>query len=1090
MSAVQSNEELQKQVAVLKKRLEQASQNKAIDQLQDLMDNTSEIIVLLSLDGRFLFINKAWKEAMGYNIEDLSRLHVRDIIHPQFIDATLDVFQKIRNGEKVGEFETVLRNREGKRVYLMGTVNCRYDQEKATAFRCMFRDITLRKRAEKSQNLYYSIAQHSLNYSDLSDFLNHVHIDLQKNIYANNFFVALYDHNKSYLFFPYYVDDYFQSNMRFTKRKLGNGLTEYAIVQNKPILLYKEDIEKLANERSIVLYGQVPAVMLCVPLKVGDKTTGIIGVKSYSDKNKFSYKDLELLEFISGQVAIVLARKQAEQDMKNQTARLNAIFDSSSHMIWTVNKKFLLSSFNKNYSNLIETKLGMPPQMNISTQKLGWKLISPEDRPILQSKYNAAFKGKLQNFEMHWGNIDGGDEWYEFYLNPILSADGGYIEEVSGIARNITEKKNALIALQQSEEKFRNIVESFLDIYYRTDLSGKITMISPSVLLHTGYSEHEIVGNKVDTFFENATDSSKSIKGLLKMGSLTNYEVKVRRKNGELRDFMLNIRLVRNHEGLPFEVEGVARDITELKKAAADLFIAKEEAEHSLLVKERFLANMSHEIRTPMNGVIGMIDLLIDTHLNQEQKDYVTTIKKSSETLLNILNDILDLSKIEAGKMELHKTSIDLKELLNSLISLFKQRAFEKNNTLCFDVAEDVPTYLIADQTRLLQIFSNLTSNALKFTENGEVKIKITKLSEFERKCMLKVEVIDSGIGISADNQKLLFGAFQQIDNSTKKSFGGTGLGLAISRELCRLMNGDMGVISEEKKGSIFWFTFEEMATDIAPENDSLLLGNKPISQFFTTIHPKVLLVDDNQINRKVASEIMIKSGCVVTQVDSGKRAIEAFGNDNTFDVILMDIQMPEMDGIETTKIMREKYGETLPKIVAMTAYSMQQDKEKFLSKGMDDYISKPIRAYILLNKIQEIVLAHRNSSNIIHVQEAVDTIDETNDNRFDFEVINSLKEMVGEEMLQTVFQQFAEEAEEQLKNTKEAFLHNDVVTIQKELHTLKGNSGTIGLMKIHEITEIIEVPSKIGDLSAFEANFELLEKEFNYFLTQIKNLA
>jgi signal transduction histidine kinase/CheY-like chemotaxis protein len=571
----------------------------------------------------------------------------------------------------------------------------------------------------------------------------------------------------------------------------------------------------------------------------------------------------------------------------------------------------------------------------------------------------------------------------------------------------------------------------------------------------------------------------------------------VKRKNGELRQFMLNIRMIKDAKGIPVEVEGVARDISELKKTAEELLIAKDEAERSLKVKERFLANMSHEIRTPMNGVIGMIDLMYETPLNPEQKDYVQTIKKSSETLLTILNDILDLSKIEAGKMDLHNAPLDINEILERLVALFRQRAIEKNNKLIYKIAEDVPAYLIADQTRLLQIFSNLTSNALKFTENGDVTISLSRISSNGKIHVLKGEITDSGIGISEKDQKLLFGAFQQVDNSTKKSFGGTGLGLAISRELCRLMKGDMGVVSSHGKGSTFWFTIEVRSTTISPTLSENSENEIKLTNFFKGYSPKILLVDDNQVNRKVASEILLKSGCEVITADSGAKAIAIFGEKYGFDVIFMDIQMPEMDGIETTKKMRQLYGNALPKVVAMTAYSMQHDRERFLSEGMDDYVPKPIRASILIQKVNELVPNSKAKVEVLEVVSSTETIRETVISNspinpefqvFDMKIVNQLKEMVGEEMLISVFEDFEREAEEQIQNAKNAY-PNDVKTIQQELHTLKGNSGTIGLARIHDITEIIEVPSKTGDLTHFQANLVFLEEEFKVFRENYKTL-
>ncbi len=1066
------------------------------DLIQDFVDNTSEIILMLSIEGDFMFINNAFIETIGYSRNDLKTLKIDNILHPQHKEAILEDFKQIQNGVPKSEFLLVIRTKERKKVYLSGDVNCRFVKGEPTSFRCILRDITQRRRAEAAQNLYYSIAQSNLNTKNIQEFLIQVHQNLQKIIYANNFFVAVYEPEANSIYFPYHVDEYYEKDKNYLRRNLGNGLIEYSMLQNKPLIFNKIDLERLIETEKLFIYGTIlPAVQMMVPLKINEKTIGVIGIKSYSDENKFSSRDLELLEFVSGQIAIAMERKKAEENLLLQTARLNAIFDSSSHYIWTVNLKRHLSSFNKNYYNIIFNQLGIPPEINISTEKLGWKLIAPDDRPKLREKYNNAFKGIPQYFEMHWGEIDGGNNWFEFYLNPILSSENGEIDEVSGIARNITEKKNASINIQKSEEKFRNTIESFIDIYYRTDLAGNIIMISPSVFTHTGYTVDEVINKKVDKFFENATDSSQDIKNLLKTGSISNFGITVKRKDQTLRQFMLNIRMIKDSKGIPMEVEGVARDITELKKSTEELKIAKEEAEYSLKVKEQFLANMSHEIRTPMNGIIGMIDVLVETPLEKNQKDYVQTIKKSSETLLTILNDILDLSKIEAGKMELSHKPFDLKDTLENLVALFKQKANEKNSVLKFEINKNCPQYIVGDQIRLLQILSNLTSNAIKFTPQGEINIKISSQIIEGIKYQLKFEVIDSGIGISEENQKKLFNSFEQLDISSKKSFGGTGLGLVISKELCKKMGGEMGLISEENKGSNFWFTILAESSDLKVIESNIQLNPEiSLNNYFKSYSPKILLVDDNAINRKVASEILKKANCHVKTVDSGKKAIELYSENQDFDLILMDIQMPEMDGIETTQKLKELFPKTLPKVVAMTAYSMQNDRENFLSKGLDDYISKPIRANILVKKVEDLVINKIKEKTHLH---KIDAKIKSSGKyqipveipRFDSDVINSLREMVGNQMLTSVFEDFENEAQEQITNTINAYKIKDFITIQKELHTLKGNSGTIGLMRIHEITMEIEKPAKKGILDGFEEKIVLLNYEFNLFKSEYKHI-
>ena len=1086
-------------------------------QLQDLVDNTSDLIQMLTLDGKFTFVNRAWREVLGYTADEVARLTLRDVLHPDYAETTRQRLRRIQEGEQLATFETVFRNKAGQTIFLSGSVNCRYDNGRPTAFRCILHDTTGRVRAERSQKLYYSIANWTLNTDSLDDLYEKIHQELGQIIDTRNFFIALYDQRKNYVHFPYYVDEYFRDSMRFTKRKLGNGLTEYTIKANKPLFLYESDIRQLADNHQIDLYGQLqPQVMLTAPLRIGDEITGIIGVKAYDDPKTYGPRDLELLEFISGQVAQAIARKQSEVVLDKQNARLNAIFDSSTYLIWSVNRALQLTSFNNKYTALIQQQVGETPTLNSLAPNMGWRMLNADNRKVLESKYKAAFRGQPKTFEMR---VDTAPEemWLDFQLNPILLADGS-IEEVSGIARDITNRKRAEIATRQSEEKFRGIFENLQDIYVRVDRKGRITMISPSVFKRLGYTPDDVLGQDAVPFF---VDKSVIHRAMIRLGrnrSLRNFEATLRRKDGTERQFMFNMLLLQDDQTGEFSVvAALARDITELKRQSSELVKAKDEAERSLKVKERFLANMSHEIRTPMNGVIGMVDLLNDTTLDTEQRDYVRTIKRSSETLLNILNDILDLSKIEAGKMMLHESPVVLVEIFEKLIALFGQQARTKNNRLTYALAPELPQFVIADQTRLLQILSNLTSNALKFTEHGEVSVKATLVGKRGKFNRIRVAVRDTGIGISPENIRLLFNSFSQVDTSSRKSFGGTGLGLAISKELAALMKGEIGVESTVGQGSTFWFEVEIKETSIAPTQQAADAAEVRLENFFDTYHPVILLVDDNATNRKVASEILRKAGCVVTTADSGKAAIgevrfTAFGfrdkpdgardlskssdtlktesskPKTAFDLIFMDIPMPDMDGIETTRHLREEFGLALPPIIAMTAYSMREDRERFLSQGLDDYVAKPIRAQTLITKVKETVQARaetqtRKAQDVrqqeIARQQAAPVIDP--------EIVGQLRDIGGQELVDSIFDEFVTEATQLVGESLTAFDAGDFTIIKSHLHTLKGSAGTIGVARFAEIAREAEARLKIQDISQLGQELQALQRAFAEFLAQFR---
>ncbi|GAB2563491.1 PAS domain S-box protein [Spirosoma aerophilum] len=1071
-------------------------------QLQDLVDNTSDLIQLLTLDGKFIFVNRAWREALGYTSEEISALTLTDVLHPDYAESTLGLLRRIQEGDKLPYVETVFRDKAGKTLFLSGSVNCRFDNGRPTAFRCILHDTTGKIRAEKSQKLYYSIANWTINTPNLGELYHKIHEELGNIIDARNFFIALYDSSKTYLSFPYYVDEYFGGNMRFTKRKLGNGLIEYTILANKPLFLYEKDIRQLADREHVDLYGQLqPQVMLTAPLRIGDEITGIIGVKSYDDAQTYGPRDLELLEFISGQVALAIARKQSEARLDKQNARLNAIFDSSTYLIWSVNKSLKLTSFNKNYARLIEYQLDEVPSVQASAPDLGWRMIGEENRKRLEERYRQAFRGFAQNFELFF-ETPKGETYLEFHLNPILLA-GGVIDEVSGIARDITNRKRAEIATRQSEEKFRGIFENLQDIYARVDRKGRITMISPSIFKRMGYTPDEVLGQDITQYFIDENDIRHAMFKLGRNRSLRNFEASMRRKDGTERQFMFNMLMLHDgtgesNRGSDSVVAVLARDITELKRQSAELVKAKNEAERSLKVKEQFLANMSHEIRTPMNGVIGMIDLLNDTKLDEEQRSYVKTVKRSSETLLNILNDILDLSKMEAGKMVLHEAPVAFKEIFEKLIALFGQQANSKNNQLTYHLGPDLPTFVIADQTRLLQVLSNLTSNAIKFTENGTIRIEAKLLSKHGKFNRIRVSVNDSGIGISPQNINLLFNSFSQVDTSSRKSFGGTGLGLAISKELASLMKGEIGVDSTVGMGSSFWFTIELKETSISPTQQATEVAEIALANFFSDYHPRVLLVDDNAVNRKVASEILRKSGCVVTTADSGPAAImevqksyerQEDDKQSGFDVIFMDIQMPDMDGVETTKNLRGQFGNLLPTIVAMTAYSMREDRERFISQGLDDYIAKPIRAQSLVAKVKELTDANRakHASTTPAPPKPAPVTEEPKLPIIDEEIIGQLRDIGGQELVDSILEEFVTEASDLVNGALSAYDLGDIPTVKSHLHTLKGSAGTIGVARMADISRTAEGKLKVNDTSGLSDALQALKQAFDEFLTEWK---
>ncbi len=582
-----------------------------------------------------------------------------------------------------------------------------------------------------------------------------------------------------------------------------------------------------------------------------------------------------------------------------------------------------------------------------------------------------------------------------------------------------------------------------------------VVFVNQAITTMTGYTTNDIAAIGADFLFGWGTDPATvdQFRQATRLNQPSRFELLVYRKNGAPFWSEWHISPVFDRSGEVTHYVSLLTDMTGLRKTREELLSAKDQAERAGAVKANFLATMSHEIRTPINGLLGVLNLMGDTSLDAEQRRLLNVATTSGHALHAIINDVLDFSKIEAGKLDIACAPFSLRGLLRAVLDLTKPLSSDKGLTLGLDVDGSVPDHLLSDEGRIRQILLNLVTNAIKFTDRGGITLRVVHLLNQERNgqpaVLLRFEIVDTGIGISAADQNKLFKEFSQIERSYNRRFGGTGLGLAITQRLVKLLDGEMGVESKPSQGSKFWFILPLAvlpAVHVAEEHSDPHKKQNPVAPLRAGLN--ILLVEDNATNQLVASRYLQKAGCNPDLAASGIEAIR-MAQAKAYDLILMDISMPEMDGLEATGRLRALGGwaQSVP-IIALTAHVLPGDKERCLDAGMNDFLNKPLDYDVLLRTLAKWTLP--DTPNALAV--------------FDAPFFQRLVDELGKATAVKIADVFLGESARRvtsLTNTSSPKLKDIAFTA----HTLKSSSANCGLQAFAALMAELESAAQKDDV-------------------------
>ncbi|NML20115.1 PAS domain S-box protein [Pseudoflavitalea sp. G-6-1-2] len=749
----------------------------------------------------------------------------------------------------------------------------------------------------------------------------------------------------------------------------------------------------------------------------------------------------------------------AETQLKESETRYRQFVENAGVITYTTDQSGNFTFI----SNQVETLTGYTA--DYLTGKHFTTLIPPDWTPIVAEKYYNQFKNRIRQTSLVFPIIHKNSDMRWVEQDAILLENNNMVRGFQCVVKDVTERTRVEQKLRKAEEEkneqqFR--IQAILDntplVIYIKDLEGRYTLVNKQFKEVFKVTDEQVIGKTLEEIDNHQNPGAGDrYKGadleVIHTGRPVELEDVLKLDDGVHHLLTIKFPLFDKYNEI-FGVSGFMKDISEMVRYREALIEARKAAESAEMLQEQFLANMSHEIRTPMNGIIGMSNLLIQTPLQHHQKEYLEIIRASSENLMVLINDILDLSKIKAGKISMEQIAFDIDTIIQPLIATFELKASEKNIGFSVSLYPDVPRFLIGDPYRLNQVLNNLLSNAFKFTEKGFVTMEVSLHQQDDERAWVLLRISDSGIGIKDEQLNYIFESFAQAASDTTRKYGGTGLGLAITKKLVEIQEGNITVTSQPNAGTTFNVIIPYGIADEAQVKQTYRPDVMASDLTHAFSGKRVLIVEDNEVNQRVLQLNLQKYNIHVSIVGDGSAAVDWLSNHRDIDLVFMDLHMPVMDGLQATTCIRKDLGLTLP-VVMLTAAAQKSEQQKCLDAGADAYITKPISQQELFNCLEKYLLNHQQQTDY-----AIENNQHSGYTEFN---IAELMQLGDAESIVMVYELFETTVPAGLENLEEAAIRKDWKTVYEQAHKLKSSLAVIQVKGMLAAMNTIENNAKQG---------------------------